>query len=145
MRRKDGAGQPRSLDQPRPPEKSSPPKVSPEKESPGEESPGEESLREESLREESPLKESLLKGDLLRSFPLKKSSIEEFSIEEFSTQAVPLQRGRFALPPPQDFFCPRLSPPLEFLLPDPAGDSRRRDGPSGRRRERSRAKQGERS
>lgn len=115
MRRKDGAGQPRSLDQPRPPEKSppkvSPEKESPEKESPGEESPGEESLREESLREESPLKESLLKGDLLRSFPLKKSSIEEFS-----TQAVPLQRGRFALPPPQDFFCPRLSPPWNFCF-----------------------------
>lgn len=105
MRRKDGAGQPRSLDQPRPPEKS-PPK---------------ESSREESLREESPLK--------------------EFSIEEFSTQAVPLQRGRFALPPPQDFFCPRLTPPLEFLLPDPVGDSRSRDGPSGRRREKSRAKE----
>lgn len=80
MRRKDGAGQPRSLDQPRPPEKS-PPKESP---------------REESLREESPLK--------------------EFSIEEFSTQAVPLQRGRFALPPPQDFFCPRLFLPGTFCF-----------------------------
>ncbi len=57
-----------------------------------------------------------LKGDLLRSFPLKKSSIEEFSIEEFSTQAVPLQRGRFALPPPQDFFCPRLFLPWNFCF-----------------------------
>ncbi|MCS3665706.1 hypothetical protein GGP65_003352 [Salinibacter ruber] len=129
MRRKDGAGQPRSLEK-------SPPKESPEKESPGEEFPW-----EESLKEESPLKESLLKGDLLRSFPLKKSSIEEFSIEEFSTQAVPLQRGRFALPLPQDFFCPRLTPPWDFLLPDPVGDSRRRDGPSGRRREKSRVKE----
>ncbi len=67
------AGQPRSLDQPRPPEKSPPKesseKESSEKESPEKESPGEESPGEESLREESPLKESLLKGDLLRSFP----------------------------------------------------------------------------
>jgi len=104
------AGQPRSLDQPRPPEKS-PPKESSREGVPREGVSWEESLREESLREESPLKESLLKSDLLRSFLLK-----EFSIEEFSKQAIPLQRGRFALPPPQDFFCPRLFLPGTFCF-----------------------------
>ncbi len=108
-RRDERAGQPKSP-------KKSPPKESSEKKSPEKESPGEESPGEESLKEESPLKESLLKGDLLRSFPLKKSSIEEFSIEEFSKQAIPLQRGRFALPPPQDFFCPRLFLPGTFCF-----------------------------
>ncbi len=61
--------------------------------------------------EKSPPKKSF-RGDS----PLKEFSIEEFSIEEFSTQAVPLQRGRFALPPPQDFFCLRLFLPGTFCF-----------------------------
>ncbi|MCS4034532.1 hypothetical protein GGQ02_002939 [Salinibacter ruber] len=71
----------------------------------------EKSPPKKSFRGDSPLKEFSIE-----EFSIEEFSIEEFSIEEFSTQAVPLQRGRFALPPPQDFFCLRLFLPGTFCF-----------------------------